>query len=198
VRSKLIIFLFIFILSGVKAQIDSSTAIIKTDTVVKYDKKKVYARPRKATVMSALLPGLGQAYNRKFWKIPVIYAGLGGFGYLFYINNSNFFNYKHALIYSQNADNPEPGYGTVDGRAFSTDQLLVYKNQYKKRRDICVIALCSFYLLNIIDANVDAHLRTFDVSDDLSMQIKPWEDICYSPVSGYKFAGGVTFKFTLK
>ena len=120
------------------------------------------------------MPGLGQAYNKKYYKIPIIYAGLGGFGYLFVKNNMQYNNYKNALILSQDTA-VNKGYYSVDGIKYSTTQLQTQKLYYKKFRDLGVIGMGIIYLLNIIDANVDGHLQTFDVSDNLSLHIQPWQ-----------------------
>lgn len=124
--------------------------------------------PRKATIMSACLPGLGQAYNRKYWKIPVVYAGLGTFGYFAFYTNSQYKGYKDEYIFRTNNPalvNNYPGY--------STDQLKSNVDFYRRYRDLSVILIAAVYTLNIVDANVDAHLFTFDVSNDLSLNWSP-------------------------
>ena len=151
--------------------------ISQTDTV-KVDKKKnkkaIYGEARKATIMSVIVPGLGQAYNRKWWKVPIVYAGLGGFGYLFYTNQQNFSFYAKNLK-AENDGDPN----TVNETKYSSDQLLNLKNDYRKYRDLGVIGITIIYVLNIVDANVDAHLKTFDVSDDLSLHIKPYNNVYF-------------------
>ncbi|MCW3077521.1 MAG: hypothetical protein JWO32_2130 [Bacteroidetes bacterium] len=172
---------------SVSAQNDS----IKTEGVK--NKKAVYGSARKASIMSAILPGLGQIYNRKYWKAPVIYAGLGGLGYFFYINNTRYNNYRNGLLYAVNNGDV----AVVDGQAYTTSQLQTQKLYYRKFRDFAVIGMGVLYILNIIDANVDAHLKTFDVSDDLSLQIDPWQGI-YRTSSGYATAAGISLKFNFK
>ena len=157
------------------------------------NKKAVYGPARKATIMSALVPGLGQVYNRKYWKAPVIYAALGGLGYFFYINNTSYNNYRTALIKS--VDNG--GTAEVGGRVYSTTQLQSQKLYYRKFRDFAGIGIAVVYFLNIIDANVDAHLKTFDVSDDLSINIDPWQGI-YNTSSGYATATGLSIKLKFR
>lgn len=132
------------------------------------NKKKVYSHARRATLMSALLPGLGQAYNKKYWKIPIIYAGLGGFGYMFAINNSEYTYYRDNLraIYD---DDPN----TLNNTNYQDWQLQSLRDQYKKNRDLALIGFFAVYLLNIVDANVDGHLTTFDVSDKLGFHLDP-------------------------
>ncbi|MCE3259623.1 MAG: hypothetical protein K0S12_1264 [Bacteroidetes bacterium] len=138
--------------------------------------------------MSAVLPGLGQVYNKKYWKVGIIYAGLGGLGYLFYINNANYNEYRSALILSQQDGQNGYAYG------YSTSQLSAEKARFRKYRDFTAIGIAAVYLLNIVDANVDAHLKTFDVSDDLSLSIDPWQQVIHDG-NGFKTANGVSFKF---
>ncbi len=112
--------------------------------------------PKTATLLS-LFPGLGQAYNRKYWKMPIIYGGLGVLGYVF--NNNR-------VLYNQNLKQYEAS-GFTD--AFALSEL----EAYRKNMEINVIMMAGVYLLQIIDANVDAHLSGFDISDDLSLDIQP-------------------------
>ncbi len=149
-------------------------------------KHAIYSAPRKASIMSAIVPGLGQAYNKKYWKIPIVYAGMGASAYYFYINNGPYNDYRRALRESDAG----PGFATVNGTSYSTENLLILKNNYKRQRDLGAVGILAFYLLNIVDANVDAHLRTFDVSDDLSLQVNPW--------LGRQNAFGLSFQLTLK
>ena len=163
-------------------------------------KKKIYAGPRKATILSAVLPGLGQAYNsigeprhnQKYWKIPIIYAGLGGFGYMFVVNNKEYNYYRKNLIaeYDDNAS-------TINSSGYSGEQLKILKVQYRKYRDIAIIGMGLVYIFNIIDANVDGHLKTFDVSDDLSIHIDPWQN-SYRLGTGYRTATGLSLKINFK
>ncbi len=149
--------------------------------------------------MSAILPGLGQIYNRKIWKVPIIYAGLGGFGYFFYSNNSLYNDYRNALILSQKTINGKaPGIAIAENRVYTTDQLQSQKLYYKKYRDFCIIGMGIIYLINVVDANVDAHLNTFDVSDDLSLQLSPYQQIYSLPGMGNKIATGISLKLNFK
>lgn len=166
---------------------------VNDSATVKTDKKKLYAKPRIATILSIVLPGAGQAYNKKYWKIPIIYAGLGGFGYMFVQNNTQYNYYRKNLI-AEYDDDPE----TLNTSIYSGDQLIVQKAQYRKLRDFGVIGIGAFYLLNIVDANVDAHLTTFDVSDDLSLNIAPWNSFVYSSSASAKLVGGLSIKINFK
>lgn len=129
--------------------------------------------PRKATILSAVLPGLGQAYNKKYWKIPVIYAGIGVSSYLAYDNHTEFVRYKNAYIIRHNDGVDE--FSQPDGTQIYNDQALINSmDKFRKQRDLCLIGTLLFYTLQIVDANVDANLFDFDISDDLSMKISPY------------------------
>lgn len=119
--------------------------------------------------MSACLPGLGQIYNRKYWKVPVIYAGLGTFGYLTYYMHTQYRDFKIAYILRTDGDS-----NTVDDLPeYSEGQLKENVDFYRRYRDMNAVIAAAFYALNIIDATVDAHLFTFDVSDNISFRIGP-------------------------
>lgn len=154
-------------------------------------KKAIYKEARKTTVMSAIIPGLGQAYNRKWWKVPVVYAGIGGFGYLFYANQQKYSFYGKNLK-AENDGDPN----TLNETKYSSDQLLTLKNDFRKYRDLGIIGCAIIYVLNIVDANVDAHLKTFDVSDDLSLELKPYNNVyCFNNSVGLQTGLSLNLKF---
>lgn len=126
--------------------------------------------PVKATVYSALLPGAGQVYNRKYWKVPVIYAAFAGLGYLAKWNDDRYDTYRTAYRYRIDG-NPE----TIDNftDVYSDTDLKLLRDYYRRNRDLSLIFAGLVYVLNIVDASVDAHLFYFDVSDNLSMNITP-------------------------
>lgn len=165
---------------------------IDSTRIAQETQKKNYSGPRRASIMSMLLPGLGQAYNKKYWKIPIIYAGIGGFGYMFAFNNKEYNYYRKNLI-AVNDEDPN----TNNTTNYTSDQLQILKNGYKKSRDLALIGISIIYFLNIIDANVDAHLRTFDVSDDLSLRIDPWQSY-YCTQNTFKLATGLSIKLNFK
>jgi len=172
-------------------QVPNNNAFVSKDTALtKTEKKKIYSGPRRATLLSAVLPGLGQAYNKKYWKIPLIYAGFGGLGYMFVVNNNQYNYYRSNLIAENDADST-----TLNLTRYTSDQLQQQKIYYRKNRDFAAIGIALVYLFNIIDANVDAHLKTFDVSDDLSIRVDPWQNI-YRTASGYGTSAGISLKIT--
>lgn len=120
--------------------------------------------------MSTILPGAGQVYNKKYWKVPIIYAGAAGLAYSFQFNQSRYVKYRDAYKYRIDGDA-----ATTDNYIgiYSDDNLNTLQKYYHRYRDLTVIGFAALYALNIIDASVDAHLFTFDVSDDLTMKVEP-------------------------
>lgn len=135
--------------------------------------------PKTATIMSACLPGLGQVYNKSYWKVPVIYAGFFTVGY-FYVENQ-----KNYTAFRDSYNNYRDTYTNLGISAPSDTLLNVFnieyspytvkegRDFYRRRRDLSLILGGSWYVLNIIEAYVDAHLFTFDVSDDLTLYVRP-------------------------
>ncbi len=141
-----------------------------SDTTDKVKTKAPLHSPRKAAYLSAVLPGLGQAYNKRYWKIPIIYAGFGGLGYALYYTSSNFQGYR-AAYRLQVAKVPNPN-ASFNGVA-DASTLKAYRDYYKKYLDISAIGVGVWYLLNIIDATVDAHLMGWNMKNDLSITWNP-------------------------
>jgi len=131
-------------------------------------------RPAKAAFYSAILPGLGQAYNKKYWKIPIIYAALGT-GVYFYINNNNEYNryrdaYKSRLAGFETDEFYYSATGEkLDEPRVSTDRLETAQQFYKKNKEISLLVILGMYALNIIEANVDAHLLQYNVDENLTL-----------------------------
>jgi len=153
----------------------AKTAIPDTAAKKKHD-------PRKATLHSLMLPGWGQAYNRKYWKIPLVYAALGITGYIFNYNRVQYNKVKFAyfaVINRGNADSALFPVGKVspDLKAFvdanDSYSLQLYRNEFRKDIDYSVLFFLFFWALNVVDATVDGHLKDFDISNDLSLKIKP-------------------------
>lgn len=124
--------------------------------------------PRKATILSAVVPGAGQVYNKKYWKVPIVYAGLGTCVYFIDRNNRKFQQYKDALI-AINDDDPN----TLNTTPYSESQLDELQETYRSWRDLSWIICAGVYALQIIDANVDAHLFYFDAGQDISFHVQP-------------------------
>lgn len=135
------------------------------DGVANYN-RGVYPQPGKATLYSALLPGLGQAYNKEYWKIPIYYTALAGSAHFLITNNTNYKRYKriHNEATAENS--------TYDGPV-TASSAKYYRDVFRRYRDYSVVALVGFYVLQIIDANVFAFMHNFELSDDLSVSVAP-------------------------
>ncbi len=150
------------------------TALIQgqAQTPIDFQKRqKEPHSPHKASIYSFILPGLGQAYNKSYWKIPIVYAGFGFLTYMIISNNKEYKLYKAAYDFSpvNEDDIPPNDYYTE----YSTDQLKQGKDYYRRNLELSYILTGFWYLVNVIDASVDAHLFDFKVSDDLSIKIEP-------------------------
>lgn len=126
-------------------------------------------RPNTAALYSAVLPGLGQAYNNQYWKIPIIYGGGLVIGYYISYNNKLYKQYRDGLIAIKDGDDR-----TIPFDPNLSEQLYEkYTDYWRRNRDLLVIGALLFYVVNIVDAHVDAHLALFTVDDDISLNIEP-------------------------
>jgi hypothetical protein len=185
-NKRYILFLFIGILFSLqtKAQKSDSVTVLKQDSskpapVVK--QKIPYPNPQKAMLYSAILPGLGQLYCKSYWRIPIIYAGIGVASY-FIVTNAQQYNIYNSA-YKERTNNQVDPFINI----YSTDNLLTIKNYYQRNLQLSVIAVAFIYILNVVDANVDAELHNFDVTDDISVHFAP--NLVPNPLSG-----GFTFQ----
>ena len=151
-------------------------------------KPVVQHSPRKATIYSAVFPGLGQIYNRKYWKVPLVYGGFATLGYFINFNNEVYTTYKKA--YSDIIDddpytnshlslkNVSSYFLKPENLSLFTERLRRAKDSSRRNRDLVVIGTVVFYAVNIIDASVDAHFFNFDISDDLTINWVPGPVMC--------------------
>lgn len=119
--------------------------------------------------MAAVLPGSGQIYNKKYWKAPIVWGGIGLCVYFIQDNTKNFNTFSKAYIAEVDGDP-----NTVNTTEYNGAQLDQLQETYRRWRDLSYVSLAAVYLLQMLDANVDAHLFYFDVNEDLSMQVTPW------------------------
>jgi len=124
--------------------------------------------PKRAALLSTVIPGLGQAYNKKYWKIPLVWIGLGTFAYFINFNNDQYQFYRKNLIYEVKQDPNFPNQTIL-----TVQQLKRARDQFRRNRDQLVLYGVLFYFVQIVDAHVDAHLIEFDVNQDLSARITP-------------------------
>jgi hypothetical protein len=162
----------------------NDTSVVKTatgkDSVVV--KKKVHS-PRQATIRSLIIPGWGQVYNKKYWKVPLVYGAIGFPAYLFTYNKKWYNKTKYAL--SIIANNRYTGQDAADSIAKVDPQLRIfveqkelgslvnYRNEFRRDMDYAILFTILMWGLNVVDATVDGHLRGFDVSDELTLKVRP-------------------------
>ena len=148
---------------------DSSKYPTGGDTSLNAKKLRRHS-PLYAALFSAVLPGLGQAYNKKYWKIPIVYAGLGGLGYALYYTASNFTGYRNA--YRAQVAIPADPFASYKGVSDEAT-LKTYRDYYKRSLDVTAICTGVFYILNIVDAAVDGHLFDWNMKDDIHLSWQP-------------------------
>lgn len=173
-------FLFIFLCNQSFAQqkTDSTLRNKKFDSTSKknflsLDSVSKKHNPKIATFRSAVLPGWGQAYNKKYWKIPIIYGALGTTTVVFIYNLNTYKKLRQAVIYRLDTDTSNDKLIDPQFINLSTASISSYRNSFRQNVDYSVLAFLIIWALNVVDATVDAHLQTFDVSDDIGLRIKP-------------------------
>jgi len=161
-----------------KSRKDSIPVEVKKEKLNKYDSAMLAHSPRKAAIRSAIFPGWGQIYNKKYWKLPIVYGAMGTSAGVFFYNLGNYkdtrFAYKvrynmrvnrtDSALFSKIKTNLQP---------LSEESLRFYRNQFRRDIDFSALFFLLLWGLNVVDATVDAHLKSFDVSPDLSLQFKP-------------------------
>jgi hypothetical protein len=125
-------------------------------------------KPNRAVLMSALVPGMGQIYNKKYWKVPIIYGAGGAF-----VHYLGYYQDKYTKFRTAIENGEEGGEYLIDGRIYDYDSLDEGRDFYRRYRDLNVAGIGLIYFLNIVDAMIDAHFFYYDVSDSLTMQIQP-------------------------
>lgn len=166
--------IFLLILAGIVSEgnLFAQGEIRKRDSLlIEKENKPViidtsYHDPQKAVIYSAILPGLGQIYNKKIWKAPIIYVGFGTLAYFIDRNQRYYTDLKSKLL------DPDYELKYFDGD-FTEDQLTLGKDTFKRWRDLSIIGTFGFYVLQILDATVDAYMFNWDVDENISLKIEP-------------------------
>lgn len=212
-----LVFLCLFKCSAIFAQQDSGviaplivipdSSIVSTDSSSSKKEEKKRPKgisknhsPRTAVILSLTLPGAGQIYNRRYWKLPIVYGGLGGLTYLAIYNGQKYQCYRKS--YLAMVDTVAATVNTCDPD-LTAGEMKLQRDSYQKNYEYSLVGLLGFYLLTAADAFVDAHLMNFDISDDLSMSLRP--SLQFNSFSATPFrqgswsAGlGVNFRFSQK
>ncbi|MBX2955321.1 MAG: hypothetical protein KF846_04150 [Cyclobacteriaceae bacterium] len=140
------------------------------DTVVLNSYAQRY-NPKKALLYAAVLPGLGQVYTKKYWKLPLVYGGIIATGYAINFYQDGYQLYRGELFYNLENGIGESGFNPNTG--FTTAQLRTITDRYRRERDFMIIVMIGVYVLQMIDAHVDAHLKEFDLNPNLHVRIEP-------------------------
>lgn len=172
---------------SLKVTSDSTTTQIK-----KTPKIKKPTVPWKAALMSGFVPGLGQLYNRKYWKAPIVWGALGVTGYFLVDQHIQFIKFRDAYRSWVNDSVILPGF---EQYSYNPNSLKIQRDNYERTRNILTIVAAVLWTLNIVDAAVDAHLSTFDVGPNLSMRIQP---ATFNTAFYNQPAIGVSFTLSLK
>ena len=161
---------------GMQAQDDEK--VNDEDMVTLNDKKSSDEldplRPAKAAFFSAVLPGLGQAYNKKYWKIPIVYAAIGGGLYFYFDNNNVYKRYRNAYKRRLAGFTDDEFYGPGETPFLSDEALIRAQRTLKRNKELSMLVTVGLYVLNIIEANVDAHLIQYNLDENLAL--KPFID----------------------
>ena len=147
-----------------------SIRIMKRGKVVPIDAYAQRYQPRKALLYSAVFPGLGQAYNRKYWKLPIVYGGFGIITYVVVGYNRLYVESKAQLFGTLSVPPVKP---SGDYAGYTKDQLRSVVDTYRRQRDYFIIIGMFWYILQMVDAHVDAHLKEFDLNPQLKLGLKP-------------------------
>jgi hypothetical protein len=173
--------------SVIQGQITDSSR--KKLTFSGYNPELAKAMVRKASIRSAILPGWGQITNKRIWKVPLVWGALGTTGYLFFQNYNQYQDSKEAYRLATDGD---PANDMLIKQPYfnvrsQPERIRNFRNAVRQNMDYCVLFFIVFWGLNVADAAVDAHLKSFDISDDLSLQIKAGQSQ-FSGQTGIRFS----------
>lgn len=189
--------LFLFLFTSIAHHTSAQQPVV-VDTIETPDeetpkaiasRKRANYRANRAALYSTILPGLGQAYNRKYWKLPILYIGAGVLTYFTITNNQSYKEYYYA--YQNRLDGDLTNNTHLQ---YSDDQLKVLRDDFRRFYQMNLFMAVGLYALNIVDAYVDAHLREFDVNENLSFKLKPY----FYSSNNRNIAQGLTLSLRLK
>jgi len=175
----IIILLYPFSFLRCNTQTDTINLISKDSLSSKTKSFQLKKHDPKTASCLAIIPGAGQIYNKKYWKVPIVYGGLGATSFLiyYYVDKTAMYRKEYVARMNGEANKLNPKLSNL-----SPESVLELRNFYRRNMEICVAACAIIYALSILDACVDAHLFYYDVSENLSLGVKP--KINYNPVNG--------------
>ena len=181
--NRLLPLLLLFAVQQAAAQTDTTvrrnSSVVITDTIegtLAVDRTLRVHSPRTAAIRSAIIPGWGQVYNKKYWKVPIVYGALGTTAYIF-VDNIKWYNrlrYAYRVVYNKDTANYVNVHPRLSAYVEFNDAngLRTNRDEFRRNIDLSVLVFILFWGLNVVDASVDAHLKSFDVSPDLSLHLK--------------------------
>lgn len=189
-RLGLLLMLLVLASQGLSAQ---DTLILKQDTPIETTEVKTSSHSPKTATWLALIPGAGQAYNHKYWKMPIVYAGFGTTIYFAVRNNNDYHLYRDAYDFKMGTNTDVSQQAQEESAKYTTDNLITLRDYYRRNMELSWILTAAWYIVQIIDANVDAHFFYYDIDDDLTLHVEPqWNMIQYDKTLGYGNNIGLT------
>ena len=169
-------------------RLSNSAAVL--DSVDTGSSQQEFPQPKSVMLKSLMVPGWGQIINKQAWKVPIVYGLYAGVGYYTYTVHQDYRDYKAAYYNSQRGEDTDFKFGPTPERlqAVSTNQLRSNRNSLRNRRDLMFVVFVLAHGLNAVDAYVFAHMRSFDVSDDLTAKATVSPDLLASAVPGIKLS----------
>ncbi|MBO7459465.1 MAG: hypothetical protein J6T53_00970 [Bacteroidales bacterium] len=189
-RLGLLLILLTLAWQGIKAQ---DTLILTQDDPVQTASIKNSHSPKKATLL-AFIPGAGQAYNHKYWKMPIVYAGFGVTTYFAITNGKDYRLYRDAYDYKMGIKTDVSQQAIDESAKYTEDNLITLRDYYRSNMELSWIITAAWYILQIIDANVDAHFFYYDVGDDLTLHVEPQ----FNTINEFNLGYGNNIGLTLK
>lgn len=188
------IIVLIMLSFSAKGWSQGSTEVIEASTLVNNTSSEYKPMdplaPSRAAFYSAIVPGLGQIFNKKYWKLPLVYAAVGTPIYFYLDNDSKYRDYRNEYkkrlrgIYNTE----DPIFGQLDN-----DRVIQGQQFYQRNRDLSLVVAIGFYILNVVDANIDAHLMQFNVNDKLTIQ--PAMEYNPRDFNQYQYAINIQYSF---
>lgn len=200
-RFWLLLILSIFASQGLKAQDTllmsprEDTLILKQDLPAPVKVQNIENRhsPKTATLL-ALIPSAGQAYNRKYWKMPIVYAGFGITTYFAITNGNDYRLYRDAYDYKMEVKTNVSEKAKEEAARYTADNLITLRDYYRGNMELSWILTAAWYIVQIIDTNVDAHFFYYDISDELTLHVEPQVNTIKEYTFGYRNNIGISLK----